>query len=248
MAVLLAGALGLWWGLAEVSPLVGWQQGLCPGWLAGSEAVAEPGMEPAGGLVAQDPAVAAAAVAAVVSVADVMLCPRVSAWMMVAATAAVLEPPADLASVAEPGCLPLAAVQKAQCGPAGSPFCSQRHGGMLTEPGTTVNNQQSWGTRADPSSAWQGQGWPEGEVGPRGDPCPERAVWQPAVLAPHQRGGLSASRGHCGAGVPWLRYAGLDHPHHEAIGPPQGAHRSHGSCAWQGLASGRRRLYGPHGA
>lgn len=112
----------------------------------------------------------------------------------------------------------------------------------------TVSSQQSPGTQADPSSAWQGQGWPEGEAGSHGDPHPEHVVWQHAVLAPHQHGGQSASRGHCDAGVPWLRYGGLDHPHHEAIGPPQGAHRSHGSCAWQGLASGRRRLHDPHGA
>lgn len=203
-------------------------------------------MEPAGELAAQDLAAAAAAVA--VAVAGVMLCLRASAWMTVAVIAVVLEPPADLVSVAVLGRLALAAVQKAQRGPAGSPFCSQRHGGMLTEHGMAVNNQQSWGTQADPSSAWQGQGWPEGEAGPRGDPCPEHVVWQRAVLAPHQHGGLSASRGHCGAGVPWLTCAGLDHPHHEAIGPPRGAHRSHGSCTWQGLASGRRRLYGPHGA
>lgn len=79
---------------------------------------------------------------------------------------------------------------------------------MLTEHGMAVSTQQSWGTQADPSSAWLGQGWVEGEAGPHGAPGPECVVWQHAGLAHRQRGGLSAARGHRGAGVPWLRCGG----------------------------------------
>lgn len=134
-----------WWGLAEVCLLAGWQQGLSPGELAGSVAAAEPVMEPAGELVAQDlaVAVAAAVAAAAVAVADVMLRLRASAWMTVAATAVVPKLPADLASVAVLGFLALAAGQWAQSGAAGSPSCCQRHDGMLTEHGMSVSNQQS---------------------------------------------------------------------------------------------------------
>ena len=199
----------------------------------------------AGGAVARD----LAAAAAVASAADEMLLLRVSVWMVAAVTAVALEVPADPAAAAAAGVLALAAVRRAPSGPAGSPSCCQRHDGMLMECGMAVSIQLSWGTQADPSSAWLGQGWAEGEAGPHGDPGPEHVVWQHAGLAPHQRGGLSAVRGHCGVGVPWLRHCGPGPLHHVATGPPQGAHRSRGSCAWQGLASGRRRrLRGPRGA
>uniref|UniRef100_A0A9L0T237 Uncharacterized protein n=1 Tax=Equus caballus TaxID=9796 RepID=A0A9L0T237_HORSE len=223
--------------------MAGWQQGLSPEQLAGPAAAAEPVMRPAGGAVAQDLAAAA------VSAAGAMLSLRASAWMAVAVTAVALELPADLAAVAAAGVLALAAVQRARSGPAGSPSCCQRHDGTLMGYGMAVSIQQGWGTQADPSSARLWKGWVEGEAGPHGDPGPEHAVWQHAGQAPHQRGGLSAARGHCGAGVPWLRHGGPSHPHRVATGPPQGAHHSRGSCAWQSLASGkRRRLHGPHGA
>lgn len=167
--------------------------------------------------------------------------------MMVAVTAVALELPADLATVAVPEVLALAAVQQAQSGPAGSPSCCQRCGGMLLEHEMAGSNQLGQGTQADPSSAWLRQSWAEGGAGPHDDLGPEHVIWQRAFLAPHQHGGLHAARAHCGAGVPWLGHDGLDQPHHEATDPPQGAHRSHGSCAWQDLASGRRRLCGPHG-
>lgn len=244
LPVLLAGGLWLSWGLAGPSLLAGRQRGLGPGRLAGPAAAAEPVPGPPEGAASRDLAVAAAAA---VSVAGAMLSLRGSASMAVAVTAVARELPADLAAVA--GVLALAAVSWAPRGPAGSPFCCQRHDGTLTELGTVVSTQRSWGTQADPSSAWPGQGWAEGEAGPRGDPGPECVVWQHAGPAPRQRGGLSAARGHCGAGVPWLRCGGSGRLHHVATGPPRGAHRSRGSCAWQGLASGRRRrLHGPRGA
>lgn len=192
---------------------------------------------------------AAAAAAAAVCAAGVMLSRRVSAWTLAAVTAVALEVPADPAAGAAAGALALAAVQQAPSGPAGSPSCCQRHGGMLTGHGMAVSIQRSWGTQADPSSAWPGQGWAEGEAGPHGDPGPEHVVWQLAGPAPRRRGGLSAAHGHCGAGAPWLRRGGPGHPHRAATGPLRGAHHSRGSCAWQGLASGRRRrLRGRHGA
>lgn len=212
-------------------------------------------MRPAGEAAAQDLAAVAAAAAVAVAmaaaafVADAMMPLRASVWMVVAVTAAALELPADFAAVVVPGVLALAVVQQTQSGPAGSPSCCQRRGGVLLEHETAGGNQLGQGTQADPFSAWLGWDWAEGGAGSHGDPGPEHVIWQCAVLAPHQHGGLHAARAHCGAGVPWLGHGGLDHPHHEATGPPQEVHRSHGSCAWQGLASGRRRrLRGPHGA
>lgn len=118
-------------------------------------------MESAAELAAPHLAVAAAAVAAAAaaaSVTGVMPCPGASAWTMVTVSVVVLELPAELASVAVTGVLPLAALQWAPSGSAGSPSCSRRHGGTLTGHGKAVSSQQSWGTQADPSSAWQGQG------------------------------------------------------------------------------------------
>lgn len=238
----MAGGLWLSRALAEASLIAGWQRGPDPEQLAGPAQAGGPAKGPAAEAVARDPAAAAA-----VSAAGAMLLLRASAWMEEAVTAVDLELPADLAAAA--GVLALAAVQRALSGPAGSPSCSQRHDGTLMEHGMAVNIHRSWGTQADPSSARSGQGWAEGEAGPHGDSGLERVVWQHAVPAPRQCGGLSAARGHHGVGVPWLRHGGLGHPHRVATGPPRGAHRSRGSRAWQGLASGRRRrLRGPRGA
>lgn len=242
LLVLTAGGLWQSEGLPEASLLAGWQQRPDPGQLAGPAAAAAPAMGPAVEAAARDLAAAAA-----VSVADATLLPRASAWTAVAGTAVALGLPAGLAAVV--GILALAAVPRAQGGPVGSPSCSQKSDGMLTGHGMAVSIRRSWGTQADLSSARPGQGWAAGEAGPHGDPRPERVVWQPAGLAPRWRGGLSAARGHRGVGAPWLRRGGLGHPHRVATGPPRGAHRSRGSCAWQGLASGRRRrLRGPRGA
>lgn len=204
--VLLAGGLQLLWGLFEASLLAGWQQGLGPWQMAGSAAAAvEPVMVPAGEVAAAAAAAAVAAAAEVPAapVVGVLPPPKAAVWMVVAVTAVVLELSVDWELfVAAPGVLALAAGQRAQSGPAGSPSCCQGHDGMLMGCVVAGNTLQSWGMQVAPSSAWLGQGWVEGEVGPHDDPCPDRVTWQHAVPAPHQRGGLSAARAHCGAGVP----------------------------------------------
>lgn len=242
LLVLTAGGLWLSGGLPEASLLTGWQQRPDPGQLAGPAAAAVPATGPAAEAAAQDLAVAAA-----VSAAGATLLPRASAWMAAAGTAVALGLPAGLEAAV--GILALAAAPRAQGGPVGSSSCSQKSDGMLMGHGMAVSIRRSWGTQADLSSARPGQGWAAGEAGPHGDPRPERVVWQPVGSAPRRRGGPSAARGHRGVGVPWLRRGGRGHPHRVATGPPRGAHRSRGSRAWQGLASGRRRrLRGPHGA
>ena len=77
--------------------------------MAGSVAAAEPVMESAAELAAPHLAVAEAAVAAAASVTGVMPCLGASAWTMVTVSVVVLELPAEPASVAVTGVLPLAA-------------------------------------------------------------------------------------------------------------------------------------------
>lgn len=174
LLVLMAGGLWMSGALVEASLLAGWQQGPDPGQLAGPAAAAEPAMGPAAEAAAQDLAVAVA-VSAAVSVAGATLLLRASAWMAAAGTAVALGLPAGLAAVV--GILALAAVPRAQGGPAGSPSCFQKNDDTLTEHGMAVSIRRSWDTQADLSSARPGQGWPAGEAGPHGDPRPERVVW-----------------------------------------------------------------------